>query len=101
MIAEPVDAEIDALRLDFRRGLAAELETRIRAAIAAGHLPDQDAQVAAPAVVGALLEGLVGPLAPSAGPAREAVQTVTLFALRALGVVDARARGLVAQCVLP
>ncbi|MGB9387478.1 MAG: TetR/AcrR family transcriptional regulator, partial [Pseudolabrys sp.] len=26
---------------------------------------------------------------------------VTLFALRALGVVDARARGLVAQCALP
>jgi hypothetical protein len=29
------------------------------------------------------------------------VQMVTLFALRALGVVDARARGLVAQCALP
>jgi hypothetical protein len=26
---------------------------------------------------------------------------MTLFALRALGVVDARARGLVAQCPLP
>lgn len=101
MMAEPVDAEIDALRLDFRRGLATELEKRVKTAIAAGHLPDQDAQVAAPAVVGALLEGLVGPLAPSVGTVREAVQTVTLFALRALGVVDARARGLVAQCVLP
>jgi hypothetical protein len=29
------------------------------------------------------------------------VQTAALLALRALGVVDARARGLVAQCVLP
>jgi hypothetical protein len=29
------------------------------------------------------------------------VRTVTLLSLRALGVVDARARGLVAQCVLP
>ena len=50
------------------------------------------------------MEGLVGPLAPRAPTplrAREAVQTATLFALRALGVVDARARGLVAQCVLP
>jgi len=48
---------------------------------------------------------LLGPLAPPAatnpGPAREAVQTITLLALRSLGVVDARARGLVAQCVLP
>jgi hypothetical protein len=29
------------------------------------------------------------------------VQTVTLLALRALGVVDARARGLVVQTALP
>ena len=51
------------------------------------------------------MEGLIGPLAPTDGgdPAtkRAAVQTATLLALRALGVVDARARGLVAQCVLP
>ncbi|MGC2827183.1 MAG: TetR/AcrR family transcriptional regulator [Pseudolabrys sp.] len=101
VMAEPVDADIDALRLDFRRALVAELEKRISTAVAGGHLLDQDARVAAPAVIGALLEGLVGPLAPSAGSAREAVQTMTLLALRALGVVDARARGLVAQCVLP
>lgn len=101
VMAEPVDADIDALRLDFRRALVAELEKRISTAVAGGYLPDQDARVAAPAVIGALLEGLVGPLAPSAGSAREAVQTMTLLALRALGVVDARARGLVAQCVLP
>jgi AcrR family transcriptional regulator len=101
VIAEPVDADIDMLRLEFRRALAAEMEARISTAIAARHLPDQDARVAAPAVVGALLEGLIGPLAPSASAAREAVQTLTLLALRALGIVDARARGLVAQCVLP
>jgi hypothetical protein len=53
------------------------------------------------AVIGALLEGLLGPLAPQAENAREGVQAMTLFALRALGVVDARARGLVAQCELP
>ena len=33
--------------------------------------------------------------------ARDAVQALTLFALRGLGVVDARARGLVVQAVLP
>jgi AcrR family transcriptional regulator len=105
VIAEPVDAEVNALRLDFRQSLAAELETRIKTAIARGLLPDQDARVAAPAIVGALMEGLLGPLAPSYGAdgaaAREAVQAAALLALRALGVVDARARGLVAQCVLP
>lgn len=102
--AEPVDAELNAARLDFRQGLAGELEQRIRTAIAGRHLPGQDARVAAPAVLGALAEGLIGPLAPvqeAPGAARAAVQTMTLFSLRALGVVDARAIGLVAQVALP
>jgi AcrR family transcriptional regulator len=104
IIGEPVEPQVDAMRLDFRQSLAGELEARIRAAIAGGHLPEQDAGVAAPAIVGALMEGLLSPLAPQpadAAAARAAVQSATVFALRALGVVDARARGLVAQCVLP
>jgi AcrR family transcriptional regulator len=105
VIAEPVDTDTDAVRQQYRRDLSAEIETRIRAAIAGGHLPDQDASLAASALVGALLEGLIGPLAPDGmddpARAREAVQTLTLFALRGLGVVDARARGLVVQTVLP
>ena len=105
VIAEPVDASVDAMRRDFRRAVVAELERRIKTAIAHRLLPDQDAAIASPAIVGALIEGLVGPLAPARdgdGVAkRETVQTVTLLALRALGVVDARARGLVAQVVLP
>jgi hypothetical protein len=32
---------------------------------------------------------------------RDVVQAVTLHALRAVGVMDARARGLVVQAVLP
>ena len=36
----------------------------IRTALDGGHLPDQDAALAAPALVGALIEGLIGPLAP-------------------------------------
>src|SRR5262249_38036107 len=42
--AEPIDPDIDTLRLDFRRALATELETRIRTAIAKSHLPEQDAR---------------------------------------------------------
>ena len=67
-------------------------------------LPEQDARLGALAIVGALMEGLLSPQAPDyadAAAAREAVQTVTLFSLRALGVIDARARGMVAQVVLP
>jgi AcrR family transcriptional regulator len=101
--AEPVDAAVDGLRLKARKAFAAELEARIRAAIAGGHLPEQDAAAAAGALVGLLVEGLIGPLAPpsDAARARDTVQTITLLALRALGVVDARARGLVVQTALP
>ena len=104
VIGEPVDADVDAMRLDFRQSLAAELEARIEAAIAGGQLPEQDDGVAAPAIVGVLPEGLLSPLAPQpadAAAARAAAQSATILALRALGVVDARARGLVAQCALP
>ena len=102
LIAEPVEPELDPARRDFRRALAAEIGTRIATAIAHRLLPEQDAALGAAAIVGALMEGLVGPLAPvnETVSAREAVQGATLLALRALGVVDARARGLVAQMVL-
>jgi AcrR family transcriptional regulator len=105
LIAEAVEPELDAVRASYRRALTSEFETRIRAAIAAGHLPAQDAAVTAPALIGAMTDGLIGPLAPAAdtdySTVRARVQTLTLFALRALGVVDARARGLVVQTPIP
>jgi len=98
-LGEPVEADIDAARLNFRKALTAELDRCIAAAIATGHLSEQDAR-ATSAIVGALIEGLIGPLAPpvDAAHTRAAVQGATLLALRTLGVVDARARGVVAQC---
>jgi AcrR family transcriptional regulator len=100
-IAEPVDAELNAARLAFRKALAAELASRIAAATVGKHLPEQDAAFSAAALVGLLVEGLVGPLAPeAAGRERDVVQSLTLVALRALGVADARARGLVVQTVV-
>ena len=105
LAAEPADAGIEALRLEYRRALAGELQARIEAALAGGHLPEQDAALSARALVGALLEGGIGPLVPAAdndrATEREAVQMLTLLGLRALGVLDARARGLVVQIVLP
>jgi AcrR family transcriptional regulator len=106
LIAETSDAEISAARHAFRAALVAEFDRLIENAAAAGLLPDGDtAKFAAPALVGALIQGLIGPLAPDveSDPARqrEAVQVSTLLALRALGVADARARGLVVQCALP
>jgi AcrR family transcriptional regulator len=105
LIAEPVEPEVDAARAFYRRAIAAEFEELIRKALAGGHLPGQDAALAAAALVGVLIEGLIGPLAPAASgdpaKARAQVQMLTLFALRGLGVVDARARGLVVQTVVP
>lgn len=106
LIAEPVDTDAEAARLGFRRALASELERLIAGATAAGLLPaDLGPGLAASALVGALIEGLIGPSAPavdtSPGRQREAVQALTLLALRALGVPDARARGLVVQITLP
>ena len=57
VIAEPVDTEVDALRQRYRKALAGEIEARIKAGIDGGHLPEQDAALAASALVGALLEG--------------------------------------------
>jgi AcrR family transcriptional regulator len=89
-------------RSAFRRNIGSEFENLIRAAIAADHLPDQPPAAMAAAVIGATVESLVGPFAPAlVGPEAEraAVQDITLFALRALGVVDARARGLVVSVI--
>ena len=105
MIAEPADADTDAMRLAYRKALAEQFEGLVNMAVAGGHMPEIDAALAAPALIGALIEGLAGPLVADAGTdeakTREAVQTLTLFALRGLGVIDARARGLVVQVAIP
>jgi AcrR family transcriptional regulator len=105
MVAEAIEPGLEAVLRNYRGALAGAFETRIRGALERSLLPAQDASVAAAALVGALIEGLIGPLAP--GPTddpaqdRAQVQTLTLFGLRGLGVVDARARGLVVQTALP
>ena len=105
MLTEPVELALDTARLPFRRALIRELDRRIAGAIERGHLPVQASGPAAVSLMGALVDGLIGPLAPRPNDDPAAihaqVQTLTLFALRALGVVDARARGLVVQIVLP
>jgi hypothetical protein len=61
--------------------------------------------MSAAALIGALHEGVIGPLSPDSarddGQLRAAAQTLTLFTLRAVGVLDARARGLVVQTAMP
>jgi AcrR family transcriptional regulator len=106
IIAEPVDVDIAPARLSGRQAIAAEIENRLKAAISGGFVPPQDTVMSAAAIIGALHEGVIGPLSPTDGAddtaqLREAAQTLTLFTLRAVGVLDARARGLVVQTVMP
>ena len=105
LMAQPAEPELDVALASYRRGVIAAFERLIRKALEGSHLRQPDAALAAPALLGALIEGLIGPLAPASTQEsiqmRDQVQTMTLFALRALGVGDARARGLVIQTPLP
>ncbi len=88
LIAEPVDPLVDAERLAYRERYSALCAATLRDAIAAGELPDQNAELVAAALVGGCGEALVGPLSPVAGrkPAREeVVDALRLFVRRAVG----------------
>jgi hypothetical protein len=68
VIAEPMDPDVDQVRLEARAGLIEE-------GIESGEFADQDARVRGAAIVGAFLEGVVAPLAERAvcPPDREAI----------------------------
>jgi AcrR family transcriptional regulator len=86
LLAEPVDPAVEAERLVYRRAHAAHFAEILRAGVAAGELPRQDADLAAAALVGALGEALVGPLSPVAprADADALVAGLAAFCLRAV-----------------
>ncbi|MDO9410399.1 TetR/AcrR family transcriptional regulator [Patulibacter sp.] len=71
LLAEPVDALVDEVRLEYRRTYRDLLAGLLVEAIDAGALPPQDAELTAAALVGAVGEALVGPVSPRAVPAPE------------------------------
>lgn len=75
VIVEPMDPEVDQVRLEARAGLAEAFAGLIEEGIAAGEFAQQDARVRGAAIVGAFLEGVVAPLASRAdsSPDREAI----------------------------
>ncbi|AXB46395.1 TetR/AcrR family transcriptional regulator [Amycolatopsis albispora] len=85
LLAEPVDAPIEAERLVFRRAFRDVVARRITEGIRAGQLPPQDAEVTAAALVGAAAEVLIGPLTG----AENALPALRTFVQRALGGPDA------------
>lgn len=87
LLVEPVDPAVDALRLEFRTAFRDVIGRVVIDGIARGELPGQDSAVVAAALVGAIGEALVGPLAAgSGGPST--VRSLIEFATRALGAVN-------------
>ena len=84
LLVEPVDPVIDELRLEFRRAFRDVITDAIGRGVAAGELPPQNATVVAAALVGALGEALVGPLATGAEDP-DTIPTLIEFTLRAIG----------------
>ena len=95
LLAEPVDPAVDALRLEFRRAFRDVFAAAIDDGVRSGELPPQNTPVVAAALVGAIAEALVTPLAtasrpPSAGDAAvpDAVADLITFTDRAVGGRD-------------
>jgi AcrR family transcriptional regulator len=90
LLAEPVDPAVEAERLVFRRAYRDVLAGVIADGVDAGELPDQDVEVSASALVGAIGEALVGPLSPTASArGREAViEPLVQFCVRAVTVKE-------------
>jgi AcrR family transcriptional regulator len=84
LLVEPVDPVIDDLRLEFRRAFRDVITDAIEHGVACGELPPQNSSVVAAALVGALGEALVGPLAAGTDDP-DLVPTLVAFTHRAIG----------------
>ena len=89
LVYEPLDAAVDNERLVYRRNYCAGMAALIREGIEAGTIPQQDADLAAAAVVGVIAETLVGPLSPVARDSAgedEIVRAIVRFCRRVIGL---------------
>lgn len=87
LLAEPVDAPVEAERIVFRQVFRDLVARHIGEGVRAGLLPSQDAALTAAALVGAAAEILIGPLTTNNSGAVAGLRT---FILRALGGSDVR-----------
>lgn len=77
VIAEPMDPDVDQVRLEARAGLAQAFAEVIEQGVESGEFAAQDAGIRGAAIVGAFLEAVVAPLAERAtrAPDRTAIST--------------------------
>ncbi len=89
LVAEPVDPLVDAERLAFRRTYCTRISVLVADGIARGEFAPQNVELTAAALVGAIGDGLIGPLSPvsPSGPDNAAVVAeLQSFCRRAVGV---------------
>jgi AcrR family transcriptional regulator len=94
LLYEPVDPLVDAERLVYRRTYCRHMAGLLRQAIAAGEIPEQNVEMSAAALVGAIAESLVGPLSPVAGQIaaeEDLIAMLVRFCRRSVGAADAGA----------
>lgn len=91
LIAEPVDPQVEAERLVYRRAWTDLFAGVVADGISRGELPAQDATVSAAAVVGAMAEALIVPLQRdlAADQQHRVVPELTAFVIRSLGATHA------------
>jgi AcrR family transcriptional regulator len=85
LIAEPVDPAVEVERLVFRRAYADLFAAALRDGQGRGEIEPGDADLVAAAIVGALSEALVGPLARRQTGADALVAGLQHFVLSAVG----------------
>ncbi|HXE44322.1 MAG TPA: TetR/AcrR family transcriptional regulator [Conexibacter sp.] len=88
LVYEPLDVQVDAERMRYRRMYAARLASFIRERVESGELPDQDPDTTAAALIGGIAEALVSPLSPVAGGNADpdaVIVALTAFCRRAIG----------------
>jgi AcrR family transcriptional regulator len=91
LVYEPVDPLVDAERLVYRRKYCRHMAGLLRQAITAKEIPEQDVEIGAACLVGAIAESLVGPLSPLAGQVvaeNDIVATLVRFCRRSVGAPD-------------
>lgn len=85
VIVEPMDPEVDQVRLDARRELALLFAGLIDEGIRSGELPAQNSYTGGAAIIGAVLEGLVRPLQDGALDPDDLVAEMCAFCVRGVG----------------
>jgi AcrR family transcriptional regulator len=87
LLAEPVDPAVEAERLHFRHSYRDVIAEILEEGVRTGELPEQDVEVTAAALVGAIGETMLGPLSPTSngGDPDDAIASLIDFCTRAIG----------------